>query len=446
MTMTYQGKNNGIIRDCTSAVWSHCARFSNGSDFFGLKTSSPGLCKVIIRFDHPWLFAAENTLADFTFQLIKSGTTTKDTFTFVSCVEETGMMLSNTVSPDSAVVEFVVLDDQLDTALPLVMEMINRPSFPEDEFRRIKTLGFENWLISRRQTHVLAREQFMQSLFDGHPYGKIATGEEINAYTLDDVKRIHSQIVQNIHPTIFAASYHPETTARAIEKDVQLFLPVSLSPGPRPETSQYQQKSGTHKGTMGHIPLPDTVQSSIRMGRQLFTRGHHEYIYAKLATTILGGYFSSRLMANLREDKGYTYGVGAGLATLASAGYLTISADVGSEHLNNALEEISREIDKLRNEPVDEDELQTVKQYLRGTALRETDGVFNRLSLYAMLMRQGLEPEWMDSFVAGLELVTSDDILAFSKKWFKNSDFTTITCGETSDESIHFISNNIKLS
>lgn len=399
----------------------------NGSECYTLPTASAGLTRVIIRFDHPADFSLHKTEAELAFQLMKSGTTRLSTAEFVSQMEETGAMLISSAGNDSGAVEFTVLDDELSTILPLVMEMIHSPSMPEDEFARIHQIGKENWRISRKQPQVLAREQMMHTLFADHPYGTLVTGESLEALTHADVVQFQRNMVQKIRPVFFLSSIDVEGAVKALAAVVQDY-PFGVVPtqnGAAPINAQSDQS----KGTSQHITVPGTVQSAIRMGRRVFTRSHPDYIIGKVASTILGGYFSSRLMANLREDKGYTYGVGAGLITLVSDGYLTISAEVGSNHLTHALSEIHKELDKLCHELVDEDELQTVKQYLRGAALRESDGAFSRLALLASLQRQNISFDWPAHYIAGLEMVSGEDVLRFANEWLSPAKLTTVTAG-----------------
>jgi zinc protease len=424
--MTTEPQSLDTLRRPASTDMQHTL-LPNGSSCYALQTATPGLTKLLIRFDHPSHFSTHKTVAEIAFQLMKSGTTRLNTLEFVGQMEETGAMLMCSAGQDSGVVEFTSLDDEFPAVFALIMEMISSPSMPEDEFARIHRIGVENWQISRKQPHVLAREQMTSTLFAGHPYGTLVTGESLHALTHHDVVQFHREMIQGIKPVFFLASYDTDRAVSVLAErmSLHLFGGSPLQNG-APETIS---SCGHPEGVNQHIVVPDTVQSAIRMGRRAFTRSHPEYVAAKVATTILGGYFSSRLMANLREDKGYTYGVGAGLITMASGGYLTISAEVGSDHLTNAMAEIRKELDTLCHQPADPDELQTVKQYLRGAALRETDGAFNRLALLAALQRQGLPFDWPAHYIANLELVSEEDVLRFARQWLVSDHLTTITAG-----------------
>lgn len=409
------------------------AHLNNGSDLWSLRTGSPGLTKVIISYVNPELFASQPFTAEMTFQLMKSGTAALDTFHFVSRLEETGVMLSNYVNADCGIVEFVVLDDQLETLFPLISSMLREPSFPEDEFERVRALGLQNWKVSRKQTHAVARDLMMSAVFPGMPYGSLITEESVTGLNPGDVARFHADAVAGSKPSLFIASYNPEVVCKVIENGLAFSEKPSINNG---DHIRLSAESNAAAEAFQRIPMEGSVQSSIRIGRRLFNRTHADYVAGKVTATILGGYFSSRLMANLREDKGYTYGVGAGIVSLASDGYLTVSADVGNEHVNDAVGEILKEIDRMRSERVDEEELKIVKQYIEGSTLRELDGVFSQLSLLATLDRQGLDAEWVNGFFRKLNGISSGDVQNFSKQYLQEQDLIKVICGDNNQTSI----------
>jgi zinc protease len=402
----------------------------NGLEVNALRTASDGLVKIILSYDNPQRFATEAALAEITFQLLKSGTRNHDLFSFVSLMEETGVMISTSAFMDYGVIDFVVLGDQFETLLPLIAEMISMPAFPEDEFERLKTLALQNWRISRQQTHVLAREQFMRDLYAGHPYGLLPDEESLMNLHLQQAVVFHNDQIANGKPVVYVAASDPERTVEILNQYLgQHLVSQTDSTFQEPHAASVQPSGNPSQKS---LQLQGSVQSSIRMGRRLFRRDHTDFVPAKVTSTILGGYFSSRLMANLREDKGYTYGVGAGVIPMVLDSYLTISADVGKEHLTHAVEEIRKEIRRLRIEKIDMEELHTVRQYMSGSILRETDGIFNQLSLLASLNRQGVSANWVETYRQQLLTVTAEDILRIADQYLNPEDLYLVTCGEQS--------------
>jgi len=397
-----------------------------GYELFALESPGKELARILIRFDHPTLFSTRSVESQMLFQLMKSGTHNMPLFDFVTRMEATGAMLSCYTGADSGTVELVVLNEQIPEALPLVFEMIFSPALPEDEFQRIHNIALENYTISRRQTQAISREKLMQRLFVNHPYGIVPDREMIASLTLQDVELFHRQLIGSVQPALFVAAANPLLVTNTIRDLVKGESVVEL-----PDRAKTDVPRATMNGEPdhAHTVIQGAVQSSIRMGRRMFSKGHADYTAGRVATTILGGYFSSRLMANLREDKGYTYGVGAGLMTFPDDGYLSVSAEVGAEHLEQAKGEIRQELDRMRHEPPDAEELHTVKQYLKGNALRKTDGVFNQLSLIASLHRDGLPPDWFSKFLMELDAITPKEIMAFAIKWFNPADLIEVTAG-----------------
>ena len=149
----------------------------------------------------------------------------------------------------------------------------------------------------------------------------------------------------------------------------------------------------------------------------MFTKTHPDYLGMTILNTVLGGYFGSRLMTNIREDKGYTYGIGSGLASLLHDGIFYIGTEVGAKVCNNALEEIYKEINILRTDLIPEEELELVKNYLMGTYLKSLDGPFSLADKFLGIKVYGLGYDFYDLYIETLKNITSEELLMLAKKY-----------------------------
>src|SRR5690606_34435184 len=150
----------------------------------------------------------------------------------------------------------------------------------------------------------------------------------------------------------------------------------------------------------------DAIQSAIRVGRLLFNKTHPDYFKFQVLNTILGGYFGSRLMANIRDEKGYTYGIGSGLTNLVRGGYLFISTEVGADVTGAALREIYHELKVLREKTVPSEELETVRNYMLGNFLRSVDGPFSLSEKFKAVWEYGLDYSYFDNYFKAVKEVT----------------------------------------
>src|SRR5690606_5823220 len=141
------------------------------------------------------------------------------------------------------------------------------------------------------------------------------------------------------------------------------------------------------------------LQSAIRLGSRTIGRSHADFPALQLVNILLGGYFGSRLMANIREDKGYTYGIGSGIVSLQHDAYLTIATEVGADATRATLVEIEKEIGRLRSEPVSDEELQVVKSYILGSMLGSLENIFAHGDKFRNVYFSGLDIDYYDYYV-----------------------------------------------
>jgi predicted Zn-dependent peptidase len=177
------------------------------------------------------------------------------------------------------------------------------------------------------------------------------------------------------------------------------------------------------------VKKPESVQSSIRIGRKLFTKKHPDFFKLFVLNTIFGGYFGSRLMSNIREEKGYTYGIHSVLDSKINEGSLYITTEVGSDVCDAAIAEIYKEMKRLRDEPVEPDELKLVRSYLLGSILAGIDGPFKTAGTVKGMIAFGLEMDYFYQLVATIKTVTPSELQECANKYFQQKDFCEMVVG-----------------
>jgi predicted Zn-dependent peptidase len=178
-----------------------------------------------------------------------------------------------------------------------------------------------------------------------------------------------------------------------------------------------------------HVEKLGALQSAIRLGKILFNKSHEDFIDFQVLNTILGDYFGSRLMSNIREDKGYTYGIGSMLAELHETGYFLIATEVGKDVKDATLKEIQFEIERLKTDLVPQEELDLVKNYLLGQLLKSADGPYSMIDLYMGLEPYGLDMEFYNESIRKIQRITPERIRELAQKHLKWEDFTIVSAG-----------------
>ena len=178
------------------------------------------------------------------------------------------------------------------------------------------------------------------------------------------------------------------------------------------------------------IEKVDAMQSAIRIGRRLFNKKHQDYFGMQVLNTILGGYFGSRLMSNIREDKGYTYGIGSGVSSMLYDGFFYISTEVGVDVTKATLHEIYKEVETLQQTIVPEEELTLVKNYLLGTFLRSVDGPFAMSEKFTAIKNYGLTNDFYVAYVNYLKQVKAADLLLLAQKYLNKNELSELIVGK----------------
>lgn len=279
-----------------------------------------------------------------------------------------GSYFEASLDRDYVYISFCSLRRYFRETLKAAEEILLRPVFPEHEVETYCRKRRQQLAVERTKVDTLAREAFAGALFGPeHPYGIVYPESAYDTLERRSLTDHYRRLYTGGNAIAVCSGHVGEEELKAIVELAEQ-LPEGSAPEfrfPEPESRPFV-----------HIERPEALQSSLRIGRLLFPRNHPDFTGMQVVATVLGGYFGSRLMRNLREQHGYTYGVMASAVNFDRAGYLAIATQVGAEVTRPALDEIFREIDRLRREPVGEEELTLTKRILTGEMMRILDGPF----------------------------------------------------------------------
>ncbi len=269
------------------------------------------------------------------------------------------------------IISMISLTKHIPNLLPVVEDFIKHSVFPENEFETLRQRRKQRFFLENEKVKVLCQKKFSQVLFgDGHPYTLGLTGNDFDKIQLSDLKEFYQQFYRSGNCEIIVSGQFEDSIVQLFNKH---FGGNDWAGTPIPEKS-FQPQPEEIK--VHRVNKEGAIQSAIRVGKLMVCKSHPDYLPLQVLVTILGGYFNSRLMQNIREEKGYTYGIGANLFCLKEAGYLVIATEVDKNYEQATIDEIYKEIGLLREELIGEDELKRVKLYLLGEFVRDLDGPF----------------------------------------------------------------------
>jgi len=398
---------------------------NNSISLHTLTGGSQEIVKIDFIFNAGFWHQNQSLIANATNALIKEGSENYSAFEIADGIDQYGAFLQSDVSFDHASITLYTLNKHLEKVIPYFKEVICSPSFSEKEFNIYKNNALEKFKVNLEKVSFLARSSFMNEVFnEGSPYGRKLSIHDYENLSLKEVKQFYNDFYNLGNCEVIVSGNVSSTIVETIDR----FFGQEVI-AKKNETNKTTTQSSTNNKKI-FIEKKDALQSAIRIGRQLPNKLHKDYYGLQIFNTILGGYFGSRLMKNIREDKGYTYGIGSGIVSLQNGGYFFISTEVGSDVTNDALKEIYKEIEHLQKEEVSLDELNLVKNYLLGQILKSCDGPFNMASLFENVHFYGLDYDFYNNYIKTIKEITPKTLLELGVKYFKQSDLTEVVVGK----------------
>lgn len=367
--------------------------FSNGLKAFVFHGGDQDLVRI------EWIFpnlmgAQEDTLLHSCLSpMLLEGTNQKTNAEIADLVDFHGAYLVPEFHTDYTSLTLFSLTRHLPNLLPVIYELLTEASFPEKEWKTYIRNRKQRLEIALRKNDVLSRRTFNRQLFGQSRYGISPDPDDYDALELSDLKNIFKRQIQPANCQIFiAGKLSAETHALMEQYFAQNWTnhsELALDAVPT---------FPVNKGDTLLTTILDSLQSAIRLGYRSIQRGHPDFPGLQFVNTLLGGYFGSRLMMNIREDKGYTYGIGSGIAVMKHASFFTISTEVGVESTASTLEEIEKEIARLQVEPVSEDEMELVRNYILGSLLGSLENIFSHADKFKQTYFSGIELDYFDYY------------------------------------------------
>ena len=327
------------------------------------------------------------------------------------------------IDRDYAYINFATLSKFFDRTLDVAAEILLRPAFPEEELRTYAAKRRQRLAIDRTKVDVQARETFARALFGPrHPYGISSDESLYDTLTREHVASFYRRFYTAENCFVVCSGRIGEHERQAIGA-----LAEQLPHGPSGNgTAAFPAPETVHEAFVEH---PGAVQSALRLGRLLFPRQHPDFAGMQVVATALGGYFGSRLMQNLRERNGYTYGVVAAMVNFERAGYFAVATQVGTDVTQAALQEIYREIERLRTEPMPDEELALVKNMMTGEMMRILDGPFGIADVTIENILCGFDNTVIGENIRRIRSMTPADVQRLARKYLAREDLVTVTAG-----------------
>ena len=399
-------------------------QLGNGIKVYQFNSGTQDVISIQMVFSAGSWFQKKPFTAMATNLMLREGTLNYSTQALSETLDYFGAHFENTTERDNAYVTLYSLNKHLDNTLPLLAEIVKSPIFPEKEYSVVSGKQRQMLEVNRQKVNFLARTHFNSLLYGNeHPYGMYLHPNDIEKLSTADLSEFYKAQYHSGNCTIVVSGRIKPDLANLLEAQFggNDWNGIGSNRITCPAVSSLQKKH--------FIAKEGAMQSAIRMGGLLFDRRHPDFAGMKVLNAILGGYFGSRLMTNLREDKGYTYGIGSAVVPLQDGGYFVISGEVGADVTKDALAEINAELHRLCDEQVPENELLLVRSYLSGEMLRAVDGPFAQADLYLELIESGLDISHFTGLIDTVQHINAQQLQDLAIKYLNPENLFTLVVG-----------------
>lgn len=395
----------------------------NGQPLYVINVGEQPVVRLEVLFEAGTWHEQVEAASFFAVKMLSEGTKNHTSAEISGHFDQIGAFLELSHTPDRANVVVYGLTKHLETILEMVSEMLNEATFPEKEFNDLRNITLQNLRVNLEKNAYVATNTFKERLFgESHPYGRIQREERITALLTSDLQNFYHQRIKARPFRVFLSGQVGETEIALVnqflgQNAVAESILLILSPEIISQTEPYW------------LEKEDAVQTSVRVGRKLFKRQHPDFYRMVVTNEVLGGYFGSRLMKNIREEKGFTYGISASLVPMRHEGYWVIGTDVKKEFAQATLDEIRKEISILQNEPVPAEELEVVKNYLAGEFAGSLNTPFEIADRVRLMVLEGLDVDFYSNYIQRLRVVTAEEIQMMAQQYWQWEELQRVMIG-----------------
>lgn len=386
---------------------------ANGVNVYAIDAGAEDVIQLELVFRAGNWFEQQNLIATTVNQLLKNGTLQKTAFEINDHFDYYGAFLNRNCYNETANIVLHSLTKHLGSLLPLIRELVTESNFPQQELDIYRQNMKQRLEVNLKKCDFVANRLIDEYLFGiNHPYGKYSTASAYDAIERTTLQEFYNRYYVNGSCDIFVAGKLPANLRQLLDENFgDLLLNKQTPPGIEHPIVRADQKKYRVSND------PTSVQGAVRIASPFPNRHHPDFTRVQVLNTLFGGYFGSRLMSNIREDKGYTYGIHSYLQGYVKESTWMISTEAGAEVCEATVKEVYNEMETLRNEQVSEEELLLVKNYLIGSILGDLDGPFHIIGRWKNIILNDLPKDYFDSSIRIIKNISAKELQELANKY-----------------------------
>jgi predicted Zn-dependent peptidase len=363
-------------------------------------------------------------IADVSYELLTEGTANRTALEIAQQAADMGGEVTTLSGSNTSYIQMDVLSEFVVDAAELMADIAINTKLNQDDLDRVKTNMARTLQVQKSQAQGIATEALFQTIYDGHPYASVFADEETLAtITVEDVKNhLTTNLVAKRSELFISGKFDIDNAKAMVGKAFS-----SMAQGAPRDVLAPDHKG---KGSFVFIPRENAPQSTIRLGLPIVGPDHKDYIGLQLMNNLLGGSFSSRITANIREDKGYTYSPNSAVSTRVNSSLWFQSADVTAESTAASFVEIIKEIKRLQVEPPTTEELEGFKNYVAGIYVLQNSSRTAIINQLWFLESHGLPLSRLETYVQKVNAITPAEISRLTKEYLNVESMTMVVVGD----------------
>lgn len=399
--------------------------FKNGVKLFIVDGGDQDLVRVEWIFDNVFSKGEQSLLNTVASGMLLEGTTRYTHAQIVDKVDFFGAYLIPEYAYDHSALTLFSLNKHVVNVLPIVKSILTESNYPQRELNTYTRNGKQRLQVSLQKNDFVARRKFNTAIFGSNRYGIVPE--------VDEYDRVTREVLLDLHKRQFIPKNCTIIIAGKVTPGLVGLLREHFDEGWQNDTAKAMETPPVFMEPDDKLIIeerPSSLQSAIRLGNKTIRREHPDFPGLQVANILLGGFFGSRLMANIREDKGYTYGIGSGIVSLKYDAFLTISTQVGIEVTKATMREIEREINRLRDELATPEEIDLVKNYILGSLLGSLENVFSHADKFKNSYFSNLGLDYYHYYIDVVQRIDAHEIQRLSRQYLDYDNMVKVVVGK----------------
>jgi zinc protease len=399
--------------------------YANGLKAFIFQSPDLDLIKLEFTFDNILLKEKLAILNPVLSSMLKEGTKTLSSKEIADTIDFYGAYLMPEYSFDQSSLTVYTMHKYVGKVLPILLDILQNSVIPQSELNTHLRNNKQSLQISLQKNDVLARRNFYKEVFQGTRYGVLPTEETYEAIQREEILTLYQRQIQPANCSLFVAGNVDESLKSLINKffgqewenTEEIHKKVEL------EFDSYSTELFIEE-------KPDALQSALRLGGLTINRRHADFPAMQFVNTLFGGFFGSRLMRNIREEKGYTYSIGSYIGNLRHTGFITLASEVGVDVTKQTLAEIQKEFELLRQERTSEDEIALVRNYMQGMLLGSLETIFSHVDKFKSVYFSGLNTDYYQYYSEVIKNMDASKVQDIAIRYFDYDKLYKVVVGK----------------